>query len=242
MEEKDILLELKKVQEQYPDLKKVIYADKYELVGLFHFTATFGNVPIDDSFNIRIIVEKDYPNRFPVVEELDGRIDSSFSHFYSRTPLQIKRGQSGLLCLGSRFEMRLHLEADNSLLNFINRFVISYLYAYCYWEIYSIMPYGERSHGIDGDIEFILEYLEIEDPSQILSFANSIANSNFRYIGAKLCPCGSGMQMRDCIHKKLLLSLPSLGFREELLERARYIDLILRGEEHGSDNTPAKAI
>lgn len=90
-----------------------------------------------------------------------------------------------------------------------------YLYTYRYYEEYGIYPFGERSHGIMGDLEYIKELFNVKEWGQVFDIMHFIAN--FSYRGHLLCPCGSGKRLRNC-HGDILMKVMNAGLKTECKE------------------------
>ena len=91
----------------------------------------------------------------------------------------------------------------------------AYLYTYRYYEEYGIYPFGERSHGIMGDLEYIKELFNVKEWGQVFDIMHFIAN--FSYRGHLLCPCGSGKRLRNC-HGDILMKVMNAGLKTECKE------------------------
>ena len=164
------------------------------LKGFVDFDIIHCDTRIIDSYEIEINISDSYPIKIPVVKEVGSRILSKFEHIYSDRSL----------CLATEADIHIELNPNYDLLDFIEKFVISYLFSYSFFEKYKVFPFGERSHGLDGIVEFYEDYFNVESYSKVLKLLEYTCNKIYR--GHDLCPCGSGKRIRDC-HKKSVLNL-----------------------------------
>lgn len=164
--------------------------------GPLSFEASFveGFPVISDCFDIELIVLTAYPKILPAAREIGGRIDRNYEHLY----------QDGTLCLATPIEGRLLFLEQKSLLGFVNRLVVPYLYGYCYWKKYGQHPFGERIHGIEGIVQYYREELRLGNNLNILAMLAFLFE--FGYRGHLTCPCGGGLKVREC-HSETLLKL-----------------------------------
>ena len=101
---------------------------------------------------------------------------------------------------------------DKELCSFIEKYVIPYLYTYRFYEEYGVYPYGERSHGIMGDLEYLKDLFQVDEWGQVLDIMLFIVRSSYR--GHLSCPCGSGKRIRNC-HGEILKKVISAGLQDE---------------------------
>ena len=159
--------------------------------GKLSFSASFQNVSIEDTFLVMIVLPKDYPQSPPVVQEAGGRIPADFHQNPDRT-----------LCLGIPIEVRQRFKKEPTLLAFVEKLLIPYLYSYSYFEKYGKIPFGEFAHGGKGIREYYQELFKTDDIYIVLELLKIMANGSYR--GHHLCPCNSGKILRKC-HGPLIL-------------------------------------
>lgn len=164
------------------------------LKGFIDFDITHCDTRIIDSYDMEIIISDSYPIKIPVVKEVGCRIMSKFEHIYSDRSL----------CLATEGNIHIELNPNYDLLDFVEKFVIPFLFSYSYFEKYKVVPYGERSHGLDGIIEFYKDYFNVVDYNAVFKLLDYTCNKIYR--GHDLCPCGSGKRIRNC-HKDSVLCL-----------------------------------
>lgn len=140
----------------------------------------------------------------PKVFEESGSIPEQFEHFYG----------DNSLCLGVAYELREKLHNhQNSFRYFFDEFVVGYLYSVAYFRRYGCHPYGDRSHGVEGIIEFYYERLGVRTIPQVVSLLTAVCSS--RYRGHLYCPCGSNKIWRHC-HGEVVLQLLNSEFKGQM--------------------------
>ena len=145
-----------------------------------------GLATITESFDIELFIPEAYPSELPWVRETGTRIDCDYRHVF----------QNGRLCLAVPVEERRIFARQPSLLGFVNRLVVPYLYGYCYWKEFGQHPFGEQSHGAEGIADYYVERLELDNDLAALAVVASLLEHGYR--GHHRCPCGSGKIVRKC--------------------------------------------
>lgn len=164
----------------------------YVIEGTYNLSSSYKEIYLYRKYNIMIKVPEIYPEKLPQVFDIDNIIPKEFEHFYT----------DGSLCLGS--PMELYLSAlEHEISEFLIKHIDSYLYSATYFIKYNCQfPYGERSHGLMGILEFWKEYLSTNDFGIIYNVMDYISKDNYR--GHNLCPCGSKEKVRNCHGNKIL--------------------------------------
>ena len=93
------------------------------------------------------------------------------------------------------------------------------MYTYKYYENYGVYPFGERSHGRYGDLEYLKELFNIDNVIPLLNIILFLATSKYR--GHCMCPCGSNKRLRNChgdIFQKIINAGLQNEFKDILLE------------------------
>jgi hypothetical protein len=83
-----------------------------------------------------------------------------------------------------------------SLIGFVNRLVIPYLYGYCYWKQHGRHPFDEQQHGHEGIVQHYMDTLHLADELAALAVVCFLFEYGYR--GHHLCPCGSVLKVRNC--------------------------------------------
>lgn len=176
------------------------------LRGVIDFTASAHDCKtVTDSYEISVRVPDGYPSELPVAHETGGRIPTDFHKL-----------EGDALCLGSPFRLWLLTKQNPSLLNFIERVVVPYLYAYSLHEAGETMPFGELRHGMPGLVDDLGEMLGASDSKTAAAYVQAIIRKK-RVANKRSCPCGSGMRLGRC-HNRRVNAL-RLAFRPYLSRR-----------------------
>ncbi|MGG2382874.1 hypothetical protein, partial [Salmonella enterica] len=88
--------------------------------------------PVEDSFEIRMLIPDNYPNSLPKVFEIGDKLDPKYEHV----------NPDGSLCLAVPMEERQFFLKDPTLLGFVNNLIVSYFYSYCSWKKCGTFPFG----------------------------------------------------------------------------------------------------
>jgi len=179
------------------------------LWGSIHFLAVHEKTPVDDFFYVKIIIPSNYPNKIPEVYEVGGRIPPSF-HTY----------RNGSLCLGAPIKVGRSFNDKKTLLGFIEKCLIPYLYNFSYFEKGGELPFGELRHGHVGIIQCYKDEFQTNDINLIIDFLTILAQYDFPgYID---CPCHSGKKLWKC-HGNKILDLKRIQLPENFAAELRMI-------------------
>lgn len=194
--------DIEMVKKQYPAFEIIKCENDCVFSGELILNHVFDNVRMTGNFNLEIVVPGDFPLAFPTVKELSNCIDENYPHRY----------ENGQFCLASNLELKMFFSRDTDICSFIEKYVIPYLYTYRFYEEYGVYPYGERSHGLMGDLEYLKDLFEVDEWGQVLNIMSFIVQSSYR--GHLLCPCGSGKRIRNC-HGKILKEVKNAKLQDE---------------------------
>lgn len=203
------------IKRKYPGLEARKCENSYILSGEIILNHVFDDVRMTGEFDLEIMVPKDFPRTFPIVKELSNCIDEKYPHRYI----------DGQLCLASDLELKMFFSEDTQIDSFVDKYVIPYLYTYRFYEEYGVYPFGERSHGTMGNMEYLKELFQVDEWRQVIDIMLFIVQSHYR--GHLLCPCGSGKRIRKC-HGQILKKVMNADLQDEckeiLLEAKREYD------------------
>lgn len=194
--------DIEMVKEKYPMLDIFKCEDDYIFSGEFILNHVYDEIRMTGKFDLEIVVPGDFPLAFPRVRELSNCIDEDYPHQYT----------NGQFCLASDLELRMFFSQDTDICSFIEKYVIPYLYTYRFYEEYGVYPYGERSHGTMGNLEYLQDLFQVDDWKQVLDFMLFVVQSSYR--GHLLCPCGSGKRIRNC-HGEILKKVMNAALQDE---------------------------
>jgi hypothetical protein len=157
------------------------------LSGTLPFEASAeGLETITDEFEIELCIPQAFPSTLPRARESAGRIERSYPHING----------DGTLCLAVPIEQRRIFFDQPSLTGFVNGLVIPYLYGYCYWKKHGRHPFDEQQHGHEGIVQHYIDTLRLVDELAALAVVCFLIEYGYR--GHHLCPCRSGLKVRNC--------------------------------------------
>lgn len=226
--------QISRVLEEHPRLSVQVGEDAYLLTGTLVLNAEYAGIPLYDEYGVEIKVPFDFPMKLPLVRSLDDMIPDGFEHAYA----------DGGLCLGASCDLYTYIEEHNSVSTFISGIVMSYLYSASYFRRYGKVPYGERSHGIQGIIEAYCERYSVQELNILIDLL-MITGDLKPYRGHLLCPCNSGKRLRHCHGTAILKDLQSpmsSVYKSDARTIIRwYIQRLKKREEyHGNKSTAEK--
>lgn len=226
MDRDQLLEQAQEVVEAHPDLCLVPGDDGVVLSGKYILDGIYNGVPYYEEFNLEIRIPWGYPEKLPSVKELDNRIKKSkYGHIFVGDEL----------CLGARCDLIDRLQACNSLLEYLDMVISSYLFGFLYYEEYGVEPpFGERSHGFKGLREAYKERYGVVEDKSLYGLLFLLGDpSPLR--GHIMCPCGSGRRLRDCHGPALSRDRESVYFSHYLLEATEIIRCALKEMEEQSE-------
>lgn len=185
----------------YEEVRKQINGDYQNL----HFSTLEGVIflrgsfPLKDGeyevdrYSIEIKFPSNYPRDLPLVREIGGRIPRTGDrHVYV----------DGMACLFLPDQRAWICPEGTSFLDFLNGPVRNYFLSQSVFELEGVWPFGERSHGVQGIVEFYSEILGTGNTAIITRYLEALSKKAVK--GHWPCPCGSGERLRHCHIKKIL--------------------------------------
>jgi hypothetical protein len=154
--------------------------------------------PIEDSYEVSIEVPADFPERMALAWETGGRIPATYHKL-----------DNGALCVGSRVRLRLQMGGSSSVLRFVERCLIPYLYGYSHFAKTGKMPFGELYHGELGSLQELASLLGLEIGPAIPYCM--LATMKRRRANKRPCPCGSGRRLGRCHNRKVNMLRDRVG-------------------------------
>lgn len=184
----DLRQQIIELSDVHRGLTNIVERDAETIVsGTLPFEASAdGLETIRESFEIELIVPHSFPDALPRVKEIGGRIVADYEH----------RNPGGTLCLAVPVEQRRVFFEQPTLLGFVNRLVIPYLYGYCFWKKHGRHPFDEAAHGYEGILRHYVDTLGLNDDLAALGVICFLFEHGYR--GHHECPCGSGLRVRAC--------------------------------------------
>lgn len=199
----NIELNFIELNKEYPNLHIKYLTDKYIIDGNVRIYAINDDIPLIDDFTIVIEVPLGFPNELPIIKETSNKIPKDFEH------VNIDKS----LCLGIETEIKILFMKNPTLLNWFQTFVVNYFYSVMYYNKYGRMPYGERTHGNKGILEFYKAFLNTNSIKAIYNILSAVKNNNIK--DYYKCPCGSFRKMKKC-HLSQINLLKKVGVKADL--------------------------
>lgn len=190
--------QIQDVLEVYPDLSAQETKNGYLITGQFILNSEFSEIPLYDEYFIEMNVSLKFPGVVPIVREVSGNIPEDFEHIYENEEL----------CLGAACDLYDFLDHHPFVVDFLNGPVTSYFYTASFYKRYKTVPYGERSHGLEGIIEAYLERYQLNDINLLVMLLAYVAGF-YKYRGHLHCPCNSGKKFRNCHGQIVIQDLTS---------------------------------
>lgn len=183
------------------------------IAGDLAFTAApRGLEVLTDEYAVEIEIPATFPRKLPRVWECRKRIPRTFHKLTDQA-----------LCLGSTIRLRLAVGRTPTLIEFVDKCVVPYLYGYSYLERHGRLPFGDLDHGNKGIIKDLSKLFGVETDEQCTGMV-LLASLQRRKANRKRCPCGSGKRLGAC-HHRMLNNLRErcgrLTFRDENVRLAR---------------------
>ena len=205
-----LMAQMDDVQGQHPALELLrLSAEELVVRGVLGFRIDHEGRTVEDSYEVEIDVPSAYPLMPPRARETGGVIPDSYHHKFVVT---------GYLCLGAPVEIRKVFAEHRTMLGFINRQVIPYLFSYSYFREFGRFPHGELRHGSQGVLDYYSEHFGTGTLAT-LRLLKYLADFEFRQ--GDQCPCGSHRELSVCHGRRVLelWGLQSAGeFAAELVQ------------------------
>lgn len=186
-----------KVLSQNADLHILEYDDNHSprcIGGSFEMNSNYNDV----FFCERYQVEVDLTRVPPSVKETGRKISSDYTHRYSNGGLCLEAPANIITtCVRSEcFDFDVWFKC----------FLIPYFFSYEYFKLYHSFPFGERSHGMNGILEYYMELFHLSNIQQAREFVVQVSRMSC-YRGHHMCPCGSGLKIRNCHSDEVKLAM-----------------------------------
>jgi hypothetical protein len=146
---------------------------------------------IEDGYDVRLEVPDVFPERMALVWETGGRIPPTYHKL-----------DNGALCLGSRVGLRLQMGRSPSILRFVERCIIPYLYGYSYFVKHGAPPFGELKHGELGSLQDLAGLIGVEDLGLVIDYCFLAVMKRGR-ANKRPCPCSSGRRLGRCHNRRV---------------------------------------
>lgn len=173
--------------------KLILSEDEEKLIlkGQYHYDVIYEGTRYINAKDIVIHIYKNFPQ-------------SDIKLFVKDIPSDMEHvNLDGSICLAALTEIRSFLRLNPTVLEFINKFFHSFFFSLEWFERYKQYPFGERSHGRIGMLEYYLEKWDA-DEELFQKLARMLIKRKYR--GHLECLCKSGLKIRKC-HGKYLKNI-----------------------------------
>jgi len=174
-----------------------------------------------DQFQVRIVLDKNFPRREPKVFEIGQRIPRTIDRHINK---------DGDCCL-TVWEEWLVKTSDRSFRGFLTGPVHEFFLSQWFYEKKGIWRFGQRSHGTAGLVEAYADILGVPAKQETILYYLRLLALDWPK-GHWLCPCGSELILRHC-HRSRLLELHALVpprlAKRMLLRLRQFISVRRRG-------------
>jgi hypothetical protein len=183
--ESDALEKVKsRIAERFPDLRVSKEGDVVFLRGSFPI---IHEGEILDRYEIELEIPPDLGDSIPKLRETGGRIPRNVNRHMDPA--------TGDACPVVPEEWLLHA-ACGSVISFLTGPVRNFFIGQSLVEQGEPWPFGERSHGRAGLLEYYEELFETTDSAAMVRYLECLSRDGLK--GHWDCPCGSGERLRDC--------------------------------------------
>ena len=191
--------------EKYPNLTVTNQTDnRVDIKGKIHINRNCDKISVCKEYGIEISIPLN-SDKLPTVRETEHYI-RNYPHIYTDRSL----------CLATDTDLYLHFKEGFDLLDWMEKYVELYFVSYECYKRYGVFPFGERSHGFRGILEFYRDYFNLATLKQAEDILIFISTREYR--GHFSCPCGSGKKLRNC-HGEILLNAKQDNYLLALIKR-----------------------
>lgn len=141
-----------------------------------------------DSYDISIVLSKEYPNDLPTLIETGKKIERTADWHISA---------DGQCCLSTRAKMFYDLNGEITLLRWLNQFAHPFLANHVYRKKTKHYANEEFTHGVQGIIEGWKKILQVNTESKVLHHLEYMSGSRTMSKN-ELCFCGRGKLYKRC--------------------------------------------
>lgn len=206
----------------------LVLFDEYQLTKFDKFETISG------IYNLDVIVkDKVYQGKFAVIINIENTKNFIPEVYLPNLSLPYKfehvyKDKNNLCCLGLNYEIELTWGEKRNFYNFLTKildpFLVNYL-EYCQTKNYIN---GDRPHAKEGLIEYYSQFFPNENHNKIIPILlycyHKISRNEFAK-GNNLCPCGSGKNIRHCIHQQKIREFINNALNNAYLKNAFLNDM-----------------
>lgn len=176
--------------------------------GILDIDAVYNGHRIQDFFEVLIVATDKYPEEIPMIAEVGGRTKAIGDKYNLKDRRDLHYNlANGIACLCVKQEEKIKFPPGSNLVNFIDNLVTPYFYSLSYFDQNGKWPWGERSHGGLGLLEFYAENPVTQSKEEIENLVKVFRqdknwkeyNKQIRKLsGGRSCLCGSGRPFKKC--------------------------------------------
>jgi hypothetical protein len=191
-----VLNEVETLLEQQPLLTKSEVDGGLNLIGKYKICNQLEDEVFEDYFSLEIFVPDSFPDEIPTVQTTDRKIRANNyrDHLYT----------DGQFCLEIDTAIATFLQDNPNLLDFLSRYLDTYLCGFLFYKKHKRLPFGEHKHGIVGLLDFYCELFVTADKKTAYFLLDCLFKDNHK--GHIDCPCQSGKRFRNC-HRDIMNEL-----------------------------------
>lgn len=197
--------QIKDVMSEQPNLRCEEDDVSFILEGMYAYCVQYNDMIFQGERNIKLIIPKKYPIDEPTL--FLEKVPAEMEHIYS----------DGSCCVASIGEIYLFLSNNPPVIEFVERFVNSFIFSLEWFIKYGNYPFGEREHGYKGLLDYYLTDWSLTE-SQYWDMVIMVYNETYR--GHASCLCGSKKKMRDCHGKYILPIIVNKDYKNRFLTEA----------------------
>lgn len=197
--------EIQEILGGQPKLTLEESSKEFIIQGVYEYSLDFDGYIAQGERKIKLTVVKNFPNSIPKLFVYDN--PKKMEHIYT----------DGSVCLATTGEMIYFLTVNPSLIAFVHKFVNAFIFTMHWFEKYGTYPFGDRSHGYKGSLDYYLGDLKLTKV-QYKAMVSIIYGN--RYRGHMPCICGSGRKLRACHGKYMLPIIKNPAYKNEFLNEA----------------------
>jgi hypothetical protein len=143
--------------------------DKIILKGYLEFFLTHKDIKIYKKILLKIKFYKNYPIFLPKIYDIENILLNNFH-----------KNPDGSLCLGTEIDIRRVLFKNNSLSEWIKKCVEPFIFSSVYFEKYGMLIFGEREHGVIGEINSFKDFFNFLNFNETYLFLKFIFCRKYR--------------------------------------------------------------
>lgn len=216
----DKVFEIENFRRRNPDFNYYENRGKFFLSGVVKLNHEFNNVRFLNEYSVEIVIDDNFWLLGPSIYEKNGQLKNAYAHI----------NMNGSLCVAAFSEV-FEFISENREENkgeiielWVNNFVVPYFFSYEYFQEYRVYPFGDRSHGSLGVLEYYKEIFGVNNIKQVIDLGIYIISSK-QYRGHVQCPCNSGSRVRSC-HKDIIMNYLKDNEKKTILSLA--LELVLQ--------------